>query len=367
MEPFKNFYNPKTIAEMGGEIEKYAPTSFCSKTFAKEASRGLKKLEMKERVVQIAETLHRHLPGPYQKNISILLKTLANEKTEKGLSGFILWPYSYYIETYGKKEVSMSLKALYELTKRFTSEWGVRPFLENHSEEVYQKFEVWVRDKNEHIRRWVSEGTRPNLPWGQKISHMESLFERNLRLLECLKGDSSEYVRKSVANHLNDISWHRPELVIKTLKRWNKTKTPEMQTLIYRALRSLLKHGHPQALSLLGYNPKAKVRVKDLKLSKKRVREGDEFTLSLSIQNLEKITNPLMVDYEILYPKANGKMSPKVFKMKKLTLGSKSTEEVTKKVSFKKVTTRTHYLGQHSVTVLVNGQRLGEAHFTLIK
>ena len=131
----------------------------------------------------------------------------------------------------------------------------------------------------------MSEGSRPNLPWGIKISHSKENFERNIELLEILKKDDSEYVRKSIANHMNDISHYNPKLVVKTLKAWQKIDTKEMKWIIKHALRTLLKQGNKEALTLLGYSPKSKFKVSNLKISKKSIREGDDFELSFLFKN----------------------------------------------------------------------------------
>mgnify|MGYP003687937357 FL=1 len=260
----------------------------------------------------------------------------------------------------------MCIRDSYEITQRFTSEFGIRPFLEKEPDLVYKTLNIWVNDKNEHVRRLVSEGTRPNLPWGKKITHIEKQFPKNIKLLSKLKDDSSEYVRKSVANHMNDISWYNSELTIKTLKKWKTTKNEELQWICKQSLRTLLKQGNPEALTLMGFNSKSKSKVTDLKLSKPSIKEGDSFDLNFTLVNSEKKRTDFMVDYIIYYPKANGKLSPKTFKLKTLSLDPKESSIIRKKVNFKKVTTRTHYKGIHEVHIQVNGIVKSKVNFKLI-
>ncbi|MCJ8277927.1 MAG: DNA alkylation repair protein [Bdellovibrionales bacterium] len=364
MEPFKNLYNKNSLGQLAKEIKKSYP-KFDDKAFLKSSLKNFPKLEMKERVVQISSELHNFLPGPYKKNISLLIKTLKSQKNPEGLEGFILWPYSHYIETYGLEDFKTSMTALYEVTQRFTSEFGIRAFIEKDPKAVYELLENWVNDSNEHVRRLVSEGTRPNLPWGKKISHMEKLLKKNISLLNALKDDSSEYVRKSVANHMNDITWIDDQLALKSLKKWNKSSSKELQWICKHALRSLLKQGRPEALELLGFSHKSRAQVKDLKLSKKTIKEGDHFDLSFSLKNQESKTTQYMVDYIIFYPKANGQLSPKTFKLKNLKLDKNQTSDIVKKIHFKKVTTRKHYKGVHELHIQVNGKVRAKTQFRL--
>ena len=364
MEPFKNIYSQKSNREVSSEIKKHYK-KFDEEAYLKTVNKGLNRLEMKERVVQISEGLHQFLPGPYERNIRILSKTLKNKKGD-GLSGFLLWPYSHYIETYGMEDFEISMEALYEITKRFTAEFGIRPFLEVYPEEVYQFLEQCLDDKDEHIRRWVSEGTRPNLPWGKKVSHLQQNLKRNIKLLETLKDDESEYVRKSVANHMNDISWIDSKLTIKTLKKWQKNSSKNTQWIIRHALRSLLKKGDKEALQLMGYESQLKMKLSQLDLSKKKIREGDSFDLNLELKNQEKTAKKFMIDYVIYYPKLNGELSPKVFKLKSCEIGGGESLSFSKKVSFKKVTTRKHYPGKHRLEIQVNGVVIGQTLFELL-
>ena len=364
MEPFKNIYNKKAIQTMSKAIQKQCPC-FPVSEFIKKAGKNLDSLSMKERVVQITQSLETSLISNYKKNVALLLKTLKSKKNPQGLEGFILWPYSYYIETRGLPHWDTSMKALYSITQKFTGEFGVRPFLEKDPDRVYTQFQKWALDKNEHVRRWVSEGTRPHLPWGRRISHMKKKLKKNIQILELLKEDESQYVRTSVANHMSDITDMDKNLALKVLKRWNKNQN--LKKGVCQSLRNLIKKGDPEALEILGYDLRSPCHVAKVRLSKKEIVEGDFFILSFEIQNKGSKTLPFMVDYIIHYPKANGRLSPKVFKLKSIQLQGGERVHIEKKISFKKVTTRVHYPGQHEISIQVNGQKKGQTHFTLKK
>jgi 3-methyladenine DNA glycosylase AlkC len=354
MEPFKNIYNKKSITELAEQIY-LSNNNFPKKKFINFCLKQIEMLEMKERVIQITKGLDLFLTeSSYQQKTSSFLKTLKNEDGI-GLDGFILWPYTYFIEIHGNNDLEASLNALYQITKRFTSEFGIRPFLQLHSLKTYQRLLRWTSDPCEHVRRLTSEGTRPNLPWGKNIPINKHTLALNINLLEQLKNDQSLYVKKSVANHLNDISWIEPKLVIKTLKKWNKENTVEIQWVIKRALRNLLKQGNPEALKLLGFLSQSTCKVKSLRTSSLSIKMGEEILLSFDFINLENHKTDYMIDYIIYFQKSGGKTSPKTFKLKTLKLNSLEKQNISKKISFKTVTTRTHYPGIHKIAIQVNG------------
>lgn len=358
MEPFKNLYNKKSITELAKEIKKHYP-KFAKEQFVTLSCKKLSALEMKDRVVQICQALREHLPDNYKKSAKILVQT------SKNLDGFILWPLTQYVESYGLEDFETSLETLYHLTQKFTGEFAIRPFLENHPKQTYALLNKWVSDPNVHVRRLVSEGTRPNLPWGIKVSTIEKNLKKNIALLNKLKDDPEEYVRKSVANHMNDITRVDDKLALRELEKWNKSKNKNRQWIIRHALRSLLKAGDKKALELQGYCPKVKIQCDEIHLSKKTIVEGESFDMHFNLKNLKASPAKLMVDYIIHYPKKNAQLSPKVFKLKTLSLGPHEQETLRKKISFKKVTTRKHYPGKHIIEIQVNGQIINEDSFML--
>ena len=362
MEPFKNIYNKKSISELAVSLE-IVSKDFKKAEFIKVATKGIKSLEMKQRVELITTALEGQLVGSYKQNIKVLLKSMASET----MSGFILWPYSVYIERNGIDDFQTSMDALCIITKNWTAEFGVRVFFEKYPKETYDYLKKLKESKNEHLRRWVSEGTRPNLPWGKSISHIEKNLKKNIELISSLKSDESEYVRKSVANHMNDIGWLDAKLTTKTLKSWNKTKSKETKWIVKHALRNLLKNGNKDALEILGYSPKYKSKIQKLKVSKKKIKEGDSVDLEFIVENIDSVSTNLMIDYIIHYPKSNGKTSAKVFKCKNLKLEKGECSLIKKKINFKAVTTRKHYPGAHKIEIQVNGIILAKTSFYLEK
>ena len=365
MEPFKNIYNLESITRMG-KLIKAAHPDFNLPRFLKLANKDLAQLEMKERVTLISETLSLCLPPHYKKNIKILLKTLSQQRKddsylEDGIQGFMAWPYTTYIETYGLEDFKTSMNALKEITKRFTAEFGIRVFLEHHSKDSFKLLKVWKKDSDHHLRRLVSEGTRPRLPWGIKVLSVNENLKRNTNLIYSLRNDESEYVRKSVANHLNDISYLDEDLFFSVLNKMGGSKKEDW--IKRHASRSLLKKGHPQALELHGYNPELKCSTK-FKLGSKSIKEGDRLKLSLQIKTSAKDSNQkILVEYCIHYLKQNGEYSIKPFRLKDATISSSLAIE--KSIHFKKVSTRKHYPGTHYISIQINGRKYGKEEFSL--
>lgn len=325
----------------------------------------LSPLELKARVLLITKYLKDHLPADYKKSLEILLESM-----EKGdLRGFELWPYSEYISQFGLDHFDESMKAMYQLTRRFTSEFAVRPFILKNHRKVLNKFEKWATDKNVHVRRWVSEGSRPLLPWGQKIPLFVMDPTHTLLLLDKLKFDEELYVRKSVANHLNDISKNHPQVVIDVLRLWEKDSSAEDKTKLEwikrQALRTLIKKGHTGALKLMGVKDKLEVSMKKFKCERKEYKLHDDLVFHLQIDSTSSKDQRLIVDYGIDFVKANGKKGRKVYKLKSLELKAGESATVTKKHSLRPITTMKYYSGTHHLSIQINGKMMGEVDFYL--
>ena len=372
MEPFKNIYNKSSVKMFAREI-KLSQKNFPEGDFFSVATRNLNKLEMKDRVRQISRALKESLPEDYPKAVQILVESLAEPDKEKsndesgdttgeivsgqGLRGFMVWPLTQFVEEYGLEHFEESMEALYEMTQRFTAEFAIRPFIQNDPQKVFRYLNTWLKDPSRHVRRLCSEGIRPNLPWGLKVAALNENLKRNIRVLEKLKDDPEEYVRRSVANHLNDISRLDEDLMLTTCEKWNKGKvSKERQWLIRHASRSLLKAGHPRVLKLHGYTTKPSLEVQNFAADKKKLKEGDTLNIELNLKSKARTSQKLIIDYIIHYIKKNGQSSPKVFRWKDFDFGAKEEVLLQKKVSFKAVTTRQQYSGEHKIELQINGE-----------
>lgn len=359
MEPFKNIYNKKSLAQFAAEIKK-VHNDFKSDLFIKSLFPEIETMEMKDRVRLISEKLWLQLNLSYPKAIKTLMKTVS----EKGNNGFIAWPISQFIESYGLEHYSESMNALKKLTTHFTSEFCLRPFIQHYDQKVFDDLLSWRQDKNHHIRRLVSEGTRPNLPWGQKVQSINENLERNIDLISHLRSDSSEYVRRSVANHLNDISRLNPKLYFKTIDTF-KEKTPEVKKVIRHSARTLLKAGDKKALKIHGYKVPKSLKL-DVRLEIQKVKEGEYLPVTIIIENESKNAQKILIDYIISYVKKDGTHSDKVFRLRDTVIETRSKNIIKKKISFKSVTTRKHYPGKHFLSLQINGKIFDKKSFDLI-
>ena len=363
MEPFKNKLNTKVASQIAAAIAKVDP-SFNHIAFNKNLTRDLELLELKERVQYLSDKIYQHLNKDITKSIPILVKAL--KKDQKNLKGFAVWPFTHYVATYGLDHFEISFDALKEMTKIFTSEFAVRAFFEKDSKRTLVEFKKWLNDENEHVRRLVSEGSRPLLPWGQKLHEFVSDPLLTWEFLDYLKNDSSEYVRKSVANHLNDHSKNHPEFVLKKLSDWNKdySKDLQVQWIIKHAMRTLVKKGNSEALKLMGIK-KCKIKLTKCLIEPKKIKLGESFKIDMVLVNLESKKINIIIDHEISLLKANGTYTQKVFKGKKIILLPKQKLSIDFKISFKKVTTRVYHPGKHFYAAKINGETQKPIEFRL--
>jgi 3-methyladenine DNA glycosylase AlkC len=319
-------------------------------------------------VQHVTRALERHLPAAYPRALKTVLAAAkhwdAGDPSDP-LRGFAAWPLIDYVAHAGLDDFTRSMAALRTLTPLFTAEFAIRPFLERYPKKSLALLRKWAKDKDPAVRRLVSEGTRPRLPWG---GHLKAFCEDprpTLALLELLKDDTSEYVRRSVANHLNDIGKDHPDLLLATCKRWKRGASKERQWIIERATRSLVKAGHPGVFELLGHGSPTHVTMQHLNVTPKRVRLGGSIEFSFTLTSRSKQAESLVIDYAIHHQKADGSLRPKVFKLRRLTLGKGGTVEIQKRHTLRAITTRRYHSGKHAVEILVNGKPMGRRSFTL--
>lgn len=256
----KYYFDKELAGLMAGKIEPVYP-KFQSKSFIKTIADSVDEAELKSRVEIIADALHDFLPGGYKKSVAILLRILGpeNEK-ETGMFkvGYWLMPVAFFVEKYGRDDFKTSIDAIYEITKRHTGEYAVRPFLERYPRKMLSVMMNWSIDKNFHVRRLACEGVRPRLPWAKKMEQFISDPTPILPILENLKEDESLYVRKSVANNLNDILKDNYEIAMRLLKNWSKSNSQKTKWIIKHALRKEIKKKNPEALKLIDKINKSK-------------------------------------------------------------------------------------------------------------
>lgn len=317
----------------------------------------------------ITEKLREFLPEDYPTAIDILLRSLMPELKGDNLSGFgrfIVMPQCAFVSRYGKAHYDVSIQALYEMTKRFTAENDLRTFIELEPERTMAILHKWAQAPNCHVRRLVSEGTRPRLPLGRRLKMFIEDPQPLMSLLDKLIPEPTLLVRRSIANNLNDVAKDNPDIVVETLERWRR-KHPgeEMEWLIKHASRTLIKMGHPGALRMLGFSDDAKVRLENFRVFEPNIKVGDylEFTFDLVSEGTTE--QNLAIDFIIYFLKANGKHAPKVFKLSTKTLQPGEKISLKKRHSFKKIGIRPYYAGEHRLAIQINGKESEPVVFEL--
>jgi 3-methyladenine DNA glycosylase AlkC len=345
---------PKVIAAMIAAVE----PEFDGDSFVARCLVGYDELELTARARHISDRLAEHLPSDSAKALDLIVRSLGpaiGDVALQGMEPFRYLPFVYFVADHGIDHFEASMAAQYELTKRFTAEFSIRSFIERYPDETLGRLRIWAIDDNVHVRRLVSEGTRPRLPWAPRLRSFQADPAPVIELLEILKDDPEEYVRRSVANNLNDISKDHPELVVETAARWSEGASPARRRLIRHALRTLIKQGHPGALSVIGYGADSPVRVADVRVEPSKVTIGEQVRIEIDVENPADTVHGALIDVIVHFVKANGSTSPKVFKGSEVMLAGGQTATVSKTVSLRQHTTRTHYPGVHVVEVQVNG------------
>jgi 3-methyladenine DNA glycosylase AlkC len=362
-EPLKNYFGPEVPARIADMIQN-VDGAFPREAFLADALDGYQALELTPRARHIALALGRHLPPDYERAVEILIASLGPKLEVAELTGmevFIYLPHVFFVAEFGAEHFEASMRAQYELTQRFSAEYSIRVFLERFPELTLARLQEWAHDQNVHVRRLVSEGTRPRLPWAPRLRAFQADPRPVLELLDQLKDDPELYVRRSVANNLNDIGKDNPAVLIETCRRWMRDASAERRWLIRHALRSAVKRGEPAALEILGFGKATAASVREIRVAPAVVPIGESVTFSVDVTNEGSSTERLLVDLRVHFVKANGRPSPKVFKLKELDLAPHASAELTKTISLAQHTTRTHYPGPHRIEVVVNG-RVSAAH-----
>jgi 3-methyladenine DNA glycosylase AlkC len=346
---------PRRIAEMIARVHPVFPT----RAFVEQALRGYEDLELLPRARHIARALGDHLPAEYPEALDVVLRSLGppvESAMGQGMAPFLYLPHTLWIAERGLGHLDASVAAMHAITQRFSFEFGIRPFIERHPREMLAVFDRWCADPNVHVRRLVSEGTRPRLPWASRLR----VFERDPRpviaLLERLRDDPDEYVRRSVANHLNDLGRADPALLVEVCTRWAEGAPPARVRLIRHALRTLVKRGDPHALTVLGFGERAKVAFQRASIEPSRAPIGGAVAIAFELASEARRMQRVLVDLRVTYAGIRaGAERTKVFKLDAGELGPGETMALAKRLSLRQMSTRTHHPGVHRVEALVNG------------
>lgn len=320
-------------------------------------------LELKARMRRIAVTLGKHLPANYGQALGIIDEVLAGYPAGHHDNALLYFPD--FVEVYGQdaRHWDLSMAALERYTPYATAEFAVRPFIIKHEERMMRQMAAWARHDNEHVRRLASEGCRPQLPWGQALPGFKEDPSPILGILEQLKADPSPYVRKSVANNLNDISKTHPDLIVNIARDWFG-KHAYTNWIVKHGCRTLLKKGNRDALGILGFADTGCVQVYGFALVAASVSIGENMTFCFRVKAQK--TTRVRLEYGIDYVKRNGRRNRKIFQISEISLEARQEKTYMKTHSFADLSTRRHTPRLHSIALLVNGVERGTLDFEVL-
>lgn len=372
MQPLKDqFFSKAYITTLAADVKAAAP-DFDATAFTKSVlDRNWKKRELKDRMHHVADCLHAALARDYKSCIALLTPIVQRRIKEKTNSfGDMIFPD--FVERYGLGDFKTSVRALEIFTAACSSEFAVRPFIVRYPHEMMGQMLQWSKHKSEHVRRLASEGCRPRLPWAMALPEFKKNPRPVLQILENLKSDSSDYVRRSVANNLNDISKDNLEIALQTAERWfgknaetNAHGRDEVanrhggrsslatNALIRHALRNELKKGNKRALQLFALSHATKARIHELSVSPPKIMIGDPVHIYFVLES--RADERLRLEYWVHFVKAKGHATRKVFQVYEGEFSARTRRTFRKKHRFQDFTTRKHYAGKHEITIAVNG------------
>lgn len=356
-EPLKNMYN-KEFAENLANALLIADSTFKSSKFVKAVLNATwPELELKARTIHISEQMHAFLPYSYTDQIDVLMKVAPQ------FNGFTATIFPTFVELFGLSEVDKSIHALEAFTQHSTSEFAIRPFI-LADPSIIKVMYKWSKSANLHVRRLASEGCRPLLPWAMKLHNYVADPSPILPILDTLKNDPEDYVYRSVANNLNDISKHHPELVLEFCAKWmNETETTRW--VAKHALRTLLKKGNQRAMQMFGFGSIKSITTNTFSLLEQQIKIGNASALEIALTNAGNQAK-FRLEYSVGYLKKNGSHNEKVFQLRETTIKKGESLTFSKKIDFKDLSTRKHYTGEHYIDLKINGIPVERIDFELV-
>ncbi len=365
MALFKNIYDRAFFDLLNSSLEVVIP-HFNKREFLQTIfDADWEQRELKQRMRHISTILKNHLSNSYLQSVEQLIALIEHLKYkgifEKSVE-FMFIPD--FIEQYGINYFDISVSAFEHITKFTSCEFAVRPFIVKYEKSMMSQMQYWAKHPNHKVRRLASEGCRPRLPWAMALPSLKKNPSQILPILESLKTDSSAFVRRSIANNLNDISKDNPNIVIGIASKWRNI-SPETDWIVKHGCRTLLKHGNREVMQMFGFGSVEQLEIGYFRLASEQVQIGENLEFEFQLTNQLEKTTKIRLEYGIYYKKANDLLSKKVFKISEKEYHSKSKSTIHRKHSFKPITTRKFYQGIHKLSLIVNGYELQEKEFEL--
>lgn len=372
-DALKHLIDPALVRRMARHLQRAWP-SFDRRRFERLGLDGLQALAMKARAMQLADAREATLPADFDAAAEVIEAALAppwpddqlggGDPGRDGLEGWALWAVGEFVARRGLSRPKRALATLHALTQRFSAEFAIRPFIEAQPQLTLATLQRWTADPSSHVRRLCSEGSRPRLPWGRHLGALIDDPSPTLPILQALLDDPSPYVRRSVANHLNDIGKDHPARLADWVEARLHGATAQRRQLLAHACRSLVKQGDARVLAAFGHGARYRGTA-ELRLGRTRVRLGELLPWTLTLHSTAKRRQKLLIDYAVHHVKADGARRPKIFKGWQLELAPGETRVLAKRHPFREISTRRYHAGQHALDLRVNGRVLAQAEFDL--
>lgn len=359
MEPLKELFN-RSFYEQFAAAFAQVHADFNPEKFVKDVTKNFEPLSLNERMRNTSVVLEKHLPANYEKALEIMYAVVPTLKT-----GYTTLIFPDFVSQFGLKHQQLSLEALKYFTRFGSSEFAIRVFLKNDFDNTLKTMITWAGDENHHVRRLASEGSRPRLPWSFKLPQVIENPQVTQPILEQLKADPELYVRKSVANHLNDFSKDNPDYMLGLVESWDRSH-PHTAWIVKHGTRTLIKKGNAGSMAVFGFEKDVQLRIDNFRLVSSNLKLGDVLDFSFDLVSEKQTSQKLVVDYIIHYRKSAGDLSPKVFKLKELNLEPNQRITLSKKQRLQDFTTRKHYTGEHLLEIQVNGTVMAKEVFSLV-
>jgi len=359
-QELKDWFNPAFLADLGESLSDACP-GFDAPGFAARAARDLETQSLTQRMTATVQAARDHLPGEFRSAVEILKRVAPAYRGQ--FAGMFMCEY---VATYGQDDRDYALSALAELTRSFSAEFAVRHFLKADFDHTIEVMAGWAADPDPAVRRLASEGSRPRLPWSFNLTRLIEDPSPVRPILDRLCRDPDASVRKSVANHLNDISKDHSGLMLDWVSDWDLSDE-RSAWIAKHAARSLIKRGDPRAFALFGFEAAPDVTIEDFEIRPGSVAVGEDVTVSFALVSGSDRDQKLAIDYAVDYVKKSGKTRPKVFKLKELVLGPGERRALTQRHSFVDRTIRTHHAGDHRFALVVNGRTMAEGTVRLVR
>lgn len=355
----KDLYNKQYIDLLCSHIQESYPEFASEKFKSKIFNSSWKNLELKERMRHISTTLKLYLPQSFKESISILQEVFSKMNFAFSLENMI---FQDYVEVYGIDEFELSISALEHFTVNSSSEFAIRQFILKYPEQTMRQMRLWAVSQNSDIRRLASEGCRPRLPWAIALNDFKKDPSKILEILEILKNDETPYVRKSVANNINDISKDNPEIVTKLTKKWIG-QNKNLDTVLKHGCRTLLKRSDKEVLKLFGFHEPTKINMSDF-IYTETTSSQDNLDFGFTLYS-DELLGVMRVEYALYFLRKNGIHNKKVFQIFNGELKTKK-KTFSKSYSFKNISTRKYYKGIQKLSIIVNGVEFIQKEFTLL-